>query len=86
MGKMMTSFTRDSFVTREKQFHSLRKRTKMSKLTSAEYAEELAKVDQELKLLQKELEDTLQLNDNFQKNIQQKVSRLWLPCLCVDRF
>jgi 1-acyl-sn-glycerol-3-phosphate acyltransferase len=56
----------------------------MSKLTSAEYAEELAKVDQELKLLQKELEDTLQLNDNFQKNIQQKVSRLWLPCL--DRF
>jgi hypothetical protein len=56
----------------------------MSKLTSAEYAEELAKVDQELKLLQKELEDTLQLNDNFQKNIQQKVSRFWFPCL--DRF
>jgi chromosome segregation ATPase len=48
----------------------------MSKLTQAEYAEELSKLDQELKLMQKELEDNLQLNDNFQKSIEEKGDEL----------
>lgn len=45
-------------------------------ITSEQFNEEFNRLDQELKLLQKELEDTLQLNDNFQKSIEQKGDEL----------
>ncbi len=48
-----------------------------SRATALEqFTEEFNRVDQELKLLQKDLEDTLQLNDNFQKSIEQKGEEL----------
>jgi hypothetical protein len=45
----------------------------MSKASQAELAEELARVDQELKLLQKELEDVVFMNDEFTKKNDIKV-------------
>ena len=43
------------------------------KLSAETYQEEIAKADQELKELQKELVDTLQINDDLAKNIEEKV-------------
>jgi hypothetical protein len=42
-------------------------------LSQEQYNEEFTRLDQELKLAQKELGDTLTINDDFQKNIEQKV-------------
>lgn len=49
----------------------------MSKASQAELTEELARVDQELKLLQKELEDAVFMNDEFTKKNDIKVCRMY---------